>query len=833
MKLLRCYVENFGALSAQSFEFDASFTQFCLENGAGKSTLAAFLKAMFYGMPSYTSTTKDFPERKHYHPFHGGNYGGNVTFEWNGKEYRIERFFDEKSETKDQLKVYCNGSETKEFGKEVGEKVFGINADSFSRTMFVTSQLREIASSADLNAQLGQLTQTGVTAQQAEQALLEASKKYRPQKATSSGEKYVVLRLENELHALREKEQHMVQMRRALDGLYTEQADLQRKTQALQKSRDKAFEDKVLLERWNHYDSLQRDAAEKQEEYRRIRRKYAEQITQEDLAVAEAADRERLSLSATGQSLVLSVEARHQLDELQMTFAKGIPTQKTMEDAQRIITRLESDRAGEEALLRNAEARMESCRLYRNAPSPEEMQWFRQTAKEMHLQEVSPQGAQTSPKKRGRIAAAILAACAVLLMFVSFLAVRDVDFVQRLGSAWFLCAYACLAAAGGCVALSAKRPGLPKTDVLRQKQLQQWLQKYGFAAEGDLTGTIGCVLAEADAWERAAKEYEEAKSRAASVQRRNEAQRAELTEFFRSYRLEGDLQQQYRALTQKLSQYDLLRTQQKENSDRLRNVVREIQQKEDTLRNFFVKYGVADPTDETAALRIMRQDAAAEERLQQEAQQTRQEAEAYRVRANLTERPQTREADMEEIEADLQAANQKLKMLDAEIDRIEEETQTLEDVRRNVAETAENLQEANDRYFVLSEARRLLEAADFALKQRYVKPVQEQFGKYAALLEQALGEQVKLNRDLSPEVEKGGRLHSDLHLSEGQRTIVSLCFRLALLDEMFRGNQPFLILDDPFVHLDEKHLARVKALLKELSANRQILYFCCHESRKL
>ena len=51
MKLLRCHVENFGILS----DFDLTFTEglnvLCRENGFGKSTLAAFLKAMFYGLP--------------------------------------------------------------------------------------------------------------------------------------------------------------------------------------------------------------------------------------------------------------------------------------------------------------------------------------------------------------------------------------------------------------------------------------------------------------------------------------------------------------------------------------------------------------------------------------------------------------------------------------------------------------------------------------------------------------------------------------------------------------------------------------------------------------
>ena len=51
MRLLRCHIENFGVLSGFDYEFESGLTVICRENGFGKSTLAAFLKAMFYGLP--------------------------------------------------------------------------------------------------------------------------------------------------------------------------------------------------------------------------------------------------------------------------------------------------------------------------------------------------------------------------------------------------------------------------------------------------------------------------------------------------------------------------------------------------------------------------------------------------------------------------------------------------------------------------------------------------------------------------------------------------------------------------------------------------------------
>ena len=60
---------------------------------------------------------------------------------------------------------------------------------------------------------------------------------------------------------------------------------------------------------------------------------------------------------------------------------------------------------------------------------------------------------------------------------------------------------------------------------------------------------------------------------------------------------------------------------------------------------------------------------------------------------------------------------------------------------------------------------------------------------------------------------------------------MDFCMRLALIDTLFEHEQPFMILDDPFVNLDEEHLSRALELLSAMSATRQIVYFVCHPVR--
>ena len=60
-----------------------------------------------------------------------------------------------------------------------------------------------------------------------------------------------------------------------------------------------------------------------------------------------------------------------------------------------------------------------------------------------------------------------------------------------------------------------------------------------------------------------------------------------------------------------------------------------------------------------------------------------------------------------------------------------------------------------------------------------------------------------------------------------------LCMRLALVDALFQNQKMFVILDDPFVNLDDAHTTQARALLRKLAQQRQILYLTCHSSRSV
>lgn len=138
MKLISCYIENFGKLSQYSYEFKNGLNVIEAENGWGKTTFAAFLKAMLFGM-EYRIGKKILTDRDRYLPWQGGRYGGNLIVEINEKTYRIERYFGKK-ESDDTFIAYdiATNMETRELGKDFGEECWSVDRDSYEKSAFIS-----------------------------------------------------------------------------------------------------------------------------------------------------------------------------------------------------------------------------------------------------------------------------------------------------------------------------------------------------------------------------------------------------------------------------------------------------------------------------------------------------------------------------------------------------------------------------------------------------------------------------------------------------------------------------------------------------------------------
>ena len=164
---------------------------------------------------------------------------------------------------------------------------------------------------------------------------------------------------------------------------------------------------------------------------------------------------------------------------------------------------------------------------------------------------------------------------------------------------------------------------------------------------------------------------------------------------------------------------------------------------------------------------------------------------------------------------------------------LESDVAKLPNLRRQIEEEQERLQEYRQERVRLETALAALQKADENLKERYLSPMRTSFLRFAKKLGVEWAESVALGESLEVRFEAHGALRKEENLSDGQRALTALCMRLALMENLYEGEMPFCILDDPFVHLDEKHFAEVAEGVRTLAKEMQILYFTCHEARKI
>lgn len=126
----------------------------------------------------------------------------------------------------------------------------------------------------------------------------------------------------------------------------------------------------------------------------------------------------------------------------------------------------------------------------------------------------------------------------------------------------------------------------------------------------------------------------------------------------------------------------------------------------------------------------------------------------------------------------------------------------------------------------------LLRQAKDDLAGNYVGKVERGFEKYAnTLLGNQLGT-VMVDKDLKLYMDEKGAARELGSFSAGTADSMALCMRLALIDALFGKEKPFLILDDPFVNLDDAHTERALEMLKKIAQEQQVLYLVCNTSRQ-
>ena len=825
LKLISCYIEGYGSARKKQFDFSDNITVLYEKNGFGKTTLASFIKAMFYGLDSYKANTKDFVDRRHFRPFDGGNFGGNIVFEKGGDTYKIERFFDEKSDTKDFAKVYKNGNEFPCPQEKIGETLLGIDKAAFERTVFLTADETEIKPNDSIKTKLGNFVsgaeENGLSA--ALKRLDDEAKKYKKR-----GNDGLIPQQLKKIAELSQKEENIDRIKEMLPKKYEELENLDGEIKNFENKLGEIGKNELKLAAWKTYKLFEDNAVSAGKRAEEIKEKYhGNPLPSGDECLAAEKTLSEYKALLSGKTVSLGEEEKARLDFLSSEFLDGVPTAEKMDEMQEKIT---------SASLLSAELKEKKTKI---TEIPETALSEISSAKkeyETAKKEYENTAEYLSTGKKLSKTKFIIAAIISLVILLS--GVFSFFFSTPVGVG--------LSVVGGVgILLTGFLYLSKKTDVsggetknpekeLKKKQaedaeikIRKILAAYGKNAERGIEYSVDTFISE----------IEENSKNKASVSEMAETlsiAAKETVGFFEKYGITDMKPAAAMAkLRSDISEYESLLKIKEGNERRDSTLNSEIADKKAFLSDFCVKYGL-DFENIDKNLSDLRTDSIEFENCIKTETEQKKRAEEYKVSENVSdEQPIFSEEEKKDIEEKLS----ELRDIKAKTERNISEAETLLEENDGILSEKERETEKLKKYqrslSVISSAAEMLKTADSTLKNRYISPVRDNFVEYSEILREVIGEKIMISEDFDISFEKDGMMRSEKYLSSGEKSLCAFCFRMALTDNMYEAEKPFIVLDDPFVFLDAEHFERVKKLLSELSEYFQIIYFTCHESRAL
>lgn len=770
MKLISLYIENFSGLSRYSLDFEQNLTVIEEANGFGKSTLAEFIRAMFYGFPRKAKTL-DKSRRQKYTPWNGGKFGGNLVFETEGSRYRVERSFGTtpKGDSFTLIDLATNRKSTR-YSEELGLELFQLDADSFERSTYLPQTSEgHVLTTDSIRSKLTNLVEDTNDVGNFEKAMA-ALKAKRSTFVPYRGSGGSVMQANSRIFQLQEQLLQTESQQIALENVNNRISELESQQTELENSREQ-----VRLE---------------------IRRA-------SEAVAAAAVHRQYERLTAEQQEIEA---ARRQLRE---RYPAGLPEMDEIEKARHAAAQLEilKGRTVTEQEDLDAEAfwKANRERFEGRIPSKTELATCRDWCDELAALRDKIMKLAVTVARRPEIEVSPLLLILLLLPGITGMAA---GVLLMLHQAWL---WGGIALGAGVMALigsifAAVRLARARKQLqqFRQDQLEAqtemdrlnaeaerlsgrietYLGAYGLAADTDFYGQLAEL-------EHSSEDYLRAKDRVAQWQKELAVHEAELARwsgmlatFLKQVSLTVPADVQMRLLQ--------IRDDRKDWEE----LERKSAQMEQKLEQFCQENShiLSQPMAETENPEVLRQE-----------------------EMNLT-------VQLSDCSEQLLRQRQRRELLLAQI-------QQLPELRDQLQQWQEKKRSDQNKSDLLDDTMTLLEQAKENLSGAYLDPIRRSFSKYLEKLWSQQEGQVLVTPDLEVQLERGGAVRELAYFSAGQTDAVMLCMRLALVDALFAGEKPFVILDDPFINLDDHRTKQALLLLRTLSENRQIIYLTCNSSR--
>ncbi|MBQ9520618.1 MAG: AAA family ATPase [Acholeplasmatales bacterium] len=189
------------------------------------------------------------------------------------------------------------------------------------------------------------------------------------------------------------------------------------------------------------------------------------------------------------------------------------------------------------------------------------------------------------------------------------------------------------------------------------------------------------------------------------------------------------------------------------------------------------------------------------------------------------------EQDEENLRSQHEQIKAKLDTKDDEINQNEERIAERDSINDEINKNLDLIEEYEEKVKIANLAAEALLSAQSDMNAKFIDPIKNSFVSYANKIYEKIGANVSMNYDYEIKYDVKGQLRESKDLSGGERAIMMLALRFAVLDSMYKNHDSLIILDDPFESLDPVKLEKAKEVIKELSNDWQILYFTCHDSR--
>lgn len=783
MKLIHCHIENFGKLSNYTYDFAQGVNRIYLENGMGKSTFAAFLRVMFFGFQGETKrgTHAEFEnERRFFEPWQKGVYGGQITFSVGQKKYLLSRVFG-KNANSDTFRLQDADTllDSSDYTEKIGEELFEIDSDAFMRTVFVGQEAcAECTVSDSISAKLGNLVQN-----------------------TDDINNYEAVS-----KRLAEALNHMTAKRASgkLNKIKKEISDLQ--TQVRMKD---------VLEETMTVLSQRRDDAKQKKEWLLLEQKRVEEMLEQASRVEEKrAKKEQHDILKQDYE-----EKKRELANAKSYFPGDLPEQQTIHDLQEDVSWLaEIEKKQNSAGLSESEQAKLSAydEKYANGfPDMEEIvekqeQWITRNnlnnTLKMKQSNVETQQKKEKEEYAGQVSKQRKVSFLFLIVSVIILIAGLISPASgTIKIVCICCAIACFVF--GIRGLGKKAPYM-KSSILAdmcqdvesdlkmihqcEDDMQMFFSAYKLDYKEDRI-SMSLQRLKDDVWEYnnlSAKKSEKLSDEEIIMQKQK---RERLIDFVQSY-VKKEAQSMsyltYMSLLKDMEQHLLLYSKRVEECNASKAKISAWEEK-----NAPEEYSLEDTDGEALEKPAYYREALAN--LRREYEDSLHSISEYRKQ--LDEKTEDYDLILEKED--------KIKLLEEEKLLIAEKYDIIEKTQCFLAKAKENF------------------------TAKYTKPLMDGFSRYFQMLCTDTTDSYKMDANLRIEKMEQGMLRDVRHLSRGYRDLIGLCMRLAIVDAMYDSKHPFLVLDDPFVNLDNKKIDGAKAFLDELSKTYQVIYFTCHESR--